>query len=115
MTWIRFASSRENEGNDGPHLDIDVCALSDGGSFRPMNARAQPCPGGKTWGVWWHESATQAFATHVNSSPCQLEVVVEPTRLRGTFACHGLSNNDNSQRIDLLDGRFEFTRPPQHH
>jgi hypothetical protein len=107
MTWIRFAELRENNGGDGPHLDIDVCFLSDGGVFRPMEARAEPCPGGKTWGVWWHESTTRVFATHATSSPCELRIALEPSRLTGTFSCRGLSNDDGTETVDLLDGHFE--------
>ena len=106
MVWIRFAGSRENDGNDVPHLDIDVCHLGHGGVFTPMEARAQPCPGGPTWGIWWHEGPALAYANRGNSSPCELRLEVEEARLVGTFSCHGLVTEDGASTIDIVDGRF---------
>jgi hypothetical protein len=107
MTWIRFAESRENDGNDAPHLDIDVCHLSSGPDFGPMEARAQPCPGGATWAAWWHGGDGEVYANPGDASPCVLEVETEGTRLSGTFSCHGLVSNDGGSVVDLLEGRFE--------
>jgi hypothetical protein len=109
MTWVRIDQSPENNGGEGPHLDIDICFLSDGGTFRPMEARAQPCPGGKTWAVWWHETATRVFATPATSSPCELQVAVERPRLTGTFSCRGSISNGGTESIDVLQGHFECT------
>jgi hypothetical protein len=106
MTWIRFAESRDSDGNDVPHLDIDVCHLAPG-RFVPMEARAQPCPGGATWAVWWHGGGGTAHANRGDASPCVLEVEIEGTRLRGSFSCHGLVSDDGSSVVDLLEGSFE--------
>jgi hypothetical protein len=110
MTWIRFAVSPENDGGDAPHLDIDVCHLDSGPRFLPMEARAQPCPGGATWAAWWHDGSGAAYANRGAADPCILEVAVEGNRLTGTFTCRGLVNDDGSAEVDLLEGRFECER-----
>jgi hypothetical protein len=107
MTWIRFAGSRENDGNDVPHLDIDVCHLASGPRFVPMEARAQPCPGGATWAVWWHGGDGAVYANRGDAAPCVLEVERAGTRLSGTFSCRGLVSDDGGSGVDLLEGRFE--------
>lgn len=107
MVWIRFAKSPVNDGADGPHLDIDVCHLSSGGSFAPMEARAQPCPGGMTWAAWWHEGSEAVYANRATSTPCVLSIEVEAAQLRGRFSCHGLVSADGTKSVDLVDGWFE--------
>lgn len=107
MMWIRFAVSADNDGNDNAHLDLDLCHVSDGGVFRPMEARARPCPGGMTWAAWWHGESGQVYANRAGSSPCELQLEVQADRLSGTFACSGLVTEDGAATIDLADGRFE--------
>lgn len=104
--WIRFAEQRANNGNNGPHLDIDLCALGDGGSFVPMDPQAASCAGGKTWGVWWHES-TDTFVNRATSQPCSLEITRQGDRLSGSFQCHGLGELGGGRALDVLNGTFE--------
>lgn len=108
MTWIRIAESAENEGGAGRHLDIDVCHFGEGGVFQAMEARARPCPGGRTWGVWWHQSSSDVYANPAGSSPCELRISAEDSRIAGSFICRGLVNDDGTATVDLLEGRFEF-------
>jgi hypothetical protein len=107
MVWVRFAVSADNDGNDSAHLDLDVCNLSGGGAFRPMEARARPCPGGMTWAAWWHDESGRVYASRAGSSPCELQLEVQADRLTGTFSCNGLVTEDGAATIDLADGRFE--------
>lgn len=107
MVWIRFAESPANDGGAGPHLDLDVCHLGQGGTFAPMEARANPCPGGKTWAAWWHAGSGSVHANRAASTPCELRLEVEGATLRGTFSCRGLVTEDGAGAVDLLDGRFE--------
>jgi hypothetical protein len=110
MHWLRFAESAANNGEDSPHLDIDLCHLpATGGTFAPMEARANPCPGGMTWGAWWHDGPTAVYANRATSAPCELRVEVREMQLIGTFACHGLVTEDGESTIDLVEGRFECT------
>jgi hypothetical protein len=107
MVWIRFAESPANDGGAGPHLDLDVCHLGQGGTFAPMEARANPCPGGQTWAAWWHGGSGAVHANRAASTPCELRLEIEGTTLRGTFSCRGLVTEDGAGTVDLLDGRFE--------
>lgn len=74
-----------------------------------MEARAQPCPGGLTWGAWWHDESGRVYANRAGSSPCELQLDVQADRLSGTFACSGLVTEDGATTIDLAHGRFDCT------
>jgi hypothetical protein len=113
MTWIRLAVSPVKDGADGPHLDIDVCHLGAGGEFAPMEARAQPCPGGRTWAAWWHDGTAAVYANRASAAPCTLVLTVEAEQVRGTFSCRGLVTADGRGSVDLLDGRFDCVVEPR--
>lgn len=110
MVWIRFADSPANEGNDRPHLDIDVCHLGAGGVFAPMEARARPCPGGQTWAAWWHDDSGSVYANRASSPACALHLEVDGAELHGTFSCQGLVTEDGTRSVDVLEGSFVCTR-----
>ena len=107
MTWVRLATSAENDGSDSAHLDIDLCNLPPTGALEPMIARAQPCPGGATWALWWHAEDGGVFANDASSTSCTLTVETEGNQLQGRFSCLGLSDDSGTGRIDIVDGYFE--------
>jgi len=107
MLWIRLAESATGNGEDGPHIDIDLCNMTGSATFTPMNPRGQPCPGGLTWGIWWHDGPTVAYANRSGSSPCELALTVDDGVLAGTFECGGLVNQDGTGSLDILDGSFQ--------
>jgi hypothetical protein len=65
-----------------------------------------------TWGVWWHEGSARVYANRAESSPCELGIAADETRLVGSFSCHGRVNEDGSAAVDLLEGCFELLLDP---
>jgi hypothetical protein len=106
MLWIRLARDTSDRGEEGPHIDIDVCNSRGSGEFTPMNARGNPCPGGMTWGVWWHDGPDVVLANRAESTPCKLVLEVQGDMMEGTFACRGLVTEDGESTLDIVDGWF---------
>lgn len=109
MVWVRLAAEKREDGEEGPHLDLDLCNMTGSGTFAPMEARGQPCPGGTTWGIWWHDGPNTVYANTAASSPCVLTLTANGNELQGTFACQGLVNDDGTSRLDVLNGSFRCT------
>lgn len=107
MIWIRFAESSVDDGERGPHLDVDLCNATATGSLRPMVARAQPCPGGATWALWWHDGSGGTFANGPASSLCEMSLEVVEDGLRGRFSCLSLVDDKGGETLDVLEGSFE--------
>ena len=106
--WIRFAEQAAGNGENGPHLDLDVCNPGDGGSFSAMDPQTAACGGGQTFDIWWHgESAI--FVNTVTSPSCSLTVMRDGTRLSGTFGCRDMGEFGGNRSVDVLDGSFECT------
>jgi hypothetical protein len=107
--WIRFAEQAAGNGENGPHLDLDVCNPGDGGSFSAMHPQAAACGGGQTFDIWWHgESAV--FVNTAMPPSCSLTLMRNGTRLSGTFSCLGMEEfGGGNGSIDVLDGSFECT------
>lgn len=106
--WIRFARDVAADGENGPHLDIDLCNLGDGGTFAPMDPQAAVCGGGKTWDVWWHgENAT--YVNTASAPACTLGITRDGNQLTGNFSCQGLAEMGGTRTVDVLDGTFQCT------
>lgn len=107
--WVRFAEQAAGNGENGPHLDIDVCNPGDGGTFTAMDPQAAACAGGQTFDIWWHGQSA-VFVNTVASPSCSLTMMRTGTRLSGTFSCLGMAEFGGGNRsIDVLDGSFECT------
>jgi len=104
--WIRFAAQTAANGQNGPHLDIDVCNLGDGGTFSPMNPQAATCGAAKTFDIWWH-GGSDVFVNSATSPACTLTVTRDGTRLSGTFGCQGLGEVDGTRSVAVLEGSFQ--------
>ena len=107
MTWIRLAELTAADGQEGPHLDIDLCNVSESESFTAMPARETPCPGGPTWALWWHDRDGNAFANGPGSADCTLTLTVHETGLSGSFSCRGLLDAEGEASVDVLNGSFQ--------
>ncbi len=107
MVWIRLAEEPRDDGQGGPHLDIDVCNITVPQTFSPMLARGQPCPGGQTWAIWWHDGRGGVFANGTTSTDCVLRLEARNELLLGVFSCRGLEGPDVEGHVDVLEGGFE--------
>ena len=106
MLWVRLGEQRADDGEQGPHIDIDLCNVSGHATFAAMNARGRPCPGGLTWGIWWHDGPGRVYANRADSSPCELVLEVRDGTLAGPFGCRGLATQGGGPTLDILDGSF---------
>ncbi|HSL85141.1 MAG TPA: hypothetical protein VLF66_20395 [Thermoanaerobaculia bacterium] len=106
--WLRFAEESAANGENGPHLDIDLCNPGGGGTFDPMDAQAGVCPGGQTWDVWWHSDG-DTFVNPAMAPGCTLTLTRSGSELSGTFSCRGMVELGGAGRLDLLDGTFRCT------
>jgi hypothetical protein len=104
--WIRLAEQRAANGENGPHVDIDLCRLEAGGVFAPMDPRAAQCGGGKTWDIWWHDGAGGVYTNTASAASCTFTVTVTGSQLEGGFACRDLVEDDGVRRVDVVDGTF---------
>lgn len=107
--WIRLAEQQASNGDGGPHLDIDVCSLGDGGDFEPMNPSAAACGGDKTFDIFWHARDGGVFANSSMAPSCSLEITRNGTELSGVFRCRDLPEMGGARRLDRLDGDFRCT------
>jgi hypothetical protein len=94
--WIRFSQTAEQDGDAGPHIDIDLCRLSDAGQHpapMPAGAHGSHCAPTPGFAIWWHEGEN---AFNSGAAPAQdrcslsLEHDREAGTLSGHFACEPL-------------------------
>ena len=107
--WIRLAEQATANGENGPHIDIDLCNHSGGGSFSPKDPMSTSCGGAKTWDIWWHAADGSVFINTATASSCALRVDQNGSQLSGTFECRGLIEDGGSRTLDILDGSFDCT------
>lgn len=106
--FIRFAQQSADDGGNGPHLDIDLCNLGDGGNFAPRDPQSTHCAG-KTWDIWWHGDQ-EIFFNQITSPACTLSLSRDGNSLSGNFSCRGMVELDGgSGTLDVLDGAFQCT------
>jgi len=103
--WIRLAAERGADGENAPHVDIDVCNYAGGGKFSPLDPQNPSCAGGKTFDVFWHDEEGDFFVNAARSSPCQMTLVDAGSTLEGVFGCEGLGSPEGGS-VDILGGAF---------
>jgi hypothetical protein len=112
LIWIRLARDTQADGENGPHLDIDVCNYSGGGTFAPGSAPLNgSCSLGKQWDVFWHDGPN-VFVNQESSAPCQLDMSQNGDVLQGTFRCSGMRRFQGDDLLDLTSGSFRCTIAP---
>ncbi len=105
--WIRFAEQTASDGENGPHVDIDVCG-SASGDYAPMDGSSGGCSGAKTFDVWWHPNGTSAYTNRADASPCKLTLTASGSALAGTFACTPLVS-EGGAKVSIAAGSFRCT------
>jgi hypothetical protein len=118
--WIRLATKAESKGNGGPHLDLDVCRLTDGSdgyTVMPPGQHGSRCRAEPGFAIWWHDSEAafvSPIAGHTPATPCELELVREADDwLSGEFACDPLyAVTDASVGPGVLEGSFRCLLEP---
>jgi hypothetical protein len=94
--WIRLAQTPENDGDAGPHIDIDLCRLADAGQHpapMPAGAHGSHCAPTAGFAIWWHEGE-HAYNSGASPSSDRCSLSLEHDRETGTltghFACEPL-------------------------
>ncbi len=104
--WIRFASDSASNGENAPHIDIDVCGYAGGGSHSPLDPQNPSCSGGKRFDIFWHDAAGDAYFNAPNASECELTISDGGDTLEGSFSCAALSAPGLPGTVDVLGGAF---------
>lgn len=104
--WIRLGADAVDNGETGPHLDIDVCNLGAGGTFRSRDARSPRCGSDRAWGVWWHANAGSVFVNDAEAPDCELSLALAGDLLSGSFRCGRLIEQESGREISVRDGEF---------
>ena len=107
--WIRLAEQASANGQNGPHIDIDLCNHAGGGNFAPKDPMSTSCGGAKTWDIWWHAPDGSVFINSATATNCTLRIDQNGTQLNGMFECRGMIEDGGSRTLDVLDGSFDCT------
>ncbi len=106
--WVRLATGRAANGDQTPHVDIDLCNFAGTSTYSVLHDTDGPrtCANGPTAGVWWHDGARE-FATTPQAGPCTIAVTRGTNTIDATFECQGLRARDGSgATLDLRNGSF---------
>jgi hypothetical protein len=107
--FIRFAEQVAGNGENGPHLDIDLCNLGDGGTFAARDPQVPSCGDGQTWGVFWHDAGA-TFLNQADAPSCSFVLTRSGSTLSGTFSCPDLVELGGNRTLDVLAGSFQCTQ-----
>lgn len=102
--WVRLAEDAASGGDQGPHLDIDVCGYEGTGAVTAMDPYGGGCTGAAGWDVWWHELQFSSFVNTADADPCTLQLNVVGDVLYGSFECVPLILGD--EQLELRNGEF---------
>jgi hypothetical protein len=106
--WIRLAQSRAANGENSPHIDIDLCNFAGTSTYTLVHDTSGPrtCNQGASFAVWWHDGGRE-FASRPDSSPCSVSVTRGNGVLEGTFECLGVPpHTGGGERLDVRAGSF---------
>jgi hypothetical protein len=93
--FMRMAESDDKGGEDGLHLDVDVCGFEGAGTYPALDPFATSCAAGKRYfDVFWHPKGA-VFVNRAASTPCTL-VVEGDKELTIRVHCEGMGTPGES-------------------
>lgn len=108
--WIRLAAEATADGENVPHLDIDVCAWDGTGAYEPQSASVGRCSGARTFDITWVGEQNATWANAASSTDCTLELTSSGEQVEGSFSCRGLAPVGEAEgTVDVRNGRFRCT------
>lgn len=115
--WIRFAESPESNGDDSPHIDMDVCRFGKDGFGGTFNAQdptnfGTKCPDDPGFGIWWHAGEV-AYNNDPAAQDCELTASVDGEVVSGTFTCTPLPEVDGTKTLAVSKGSFSCKAEPK--
>ena len=107
--WIRLARDKDANGDNSPHIDIDICNYEGTGTYQPMDPTVRPCGSGPLWNIYWHDG-DRVYLNEATASPCTLELMEEGNIITGVFHCDGLVQfSDGEGALNIRNGSFKTT------
>lgn len=103
--WIRIAEEKEAKGENGPHLDIDLCGYQGSGKYSAIDPQLRPCKE-SGWDLWWH-GKTKIFLNTANADACELQLTVHGDTIAGRFECREMIEFKGTSLIGIKEGSFE--------
>lgn len=107
--WIRLAQSAAANGENSPHIDIDLCNFSGTSTYTTLHDTAgeRTCSQGASFGIWWHDGAREFASRPGGSSPCSVSVTRGTGIIEGTFECLGVPpRSGTGEHLDIRSGSF---------
>lgn len=107
--WIRLAQSPAGNGDNSPHIDIDLCNFAGTSNYTALHDTLgeRTCSQGATFGLWWHDGAREFASQPGVSTGCTVSVTRGTGIIEGTFACQGVpSHTGTNERVDVSAGSF---------
>lgn len=103
--WIRLARDKSANGNNSPHIDIDICNYVGAGTYTPVDPQNRPCPEGQLWNVFWHDG-DRIYSNTETSSPCKLTLTLNDGIIQGVFNCSEVVRFEGAETIQISQGTF---------
>lgn len=107
--WVRLAEQRNADGEQGPHIDIDLCNFTGSGTYDAIHDTSGPrtCNQGQTFAIWWHEGS-DVFVSKAGATACSVTVTRSAEAIDGTFQCDGLTPfaGGSNPALDVNAGSF---------
>jgi hypothetical protein len=106
--WIRLAQSTAGNGENSPHIDIDLCNFAGTSTYTVPHDTVgdRTCSQGRTFAVWWHDG-TREYASRPDTAPCAVSVTRGAGIIEGTFECLGVPpHSGTGELLDVRAGSF---------
>ncbi len=107
--WVRLAQSGVANGDNSPHIDIDLCNFAGTSTYTTLHDTLgeRTCSQGASFGLWWHDGAREFASQPGISTGCTVSVTRGAGTIDGTFECKNVpSHTGTNERLDVSAGSF---------
>jgi hypothetical protein len=107
--WIRLAQSTAGNGENSPHIDIDLCNFPGTTTYTQLHDTQgeRTCSQGASFGLWWHDGGREFSTQPGVSAPCSVSVTRGSGTIEGSFECTGVPPHSGSgERLNVRAGSF---------
>jgi len=110
--WVRLAQSGAANGENSPHIDIDLCNFAGTSTYTTLHSTTggRTCSQGASFGIWWHDGAREFASQPGVSDSCTVSVTRSASTIDGTFTCDDIpSHTGTAERLNVRSGSFSCT------